>query len=196
MPSLVTWVERIRQWWFTSPGCCNAIVHLNPYGEAAVALAVDLANDPPGSTADLERRCVAAGLELGGTPDLAAVSAFLRAWTAVVDAPTEAERAERLNALLAAATAHPRLTDHDGVWHLHFRDDDRPPAAVVAAILAAGTALHLVGRGIGRLGRCAAEGCGRIYADTSRGGKQRYCSPACANRDAVRRHRARAAATR
>jgi predicted RNA-binding Zn ribbon-like protein len=110
-----------------------------------------------------------------------------------VDAPTAAERAERLNALLAAATAHPRLTDHDGSWHLHFRDDDRPPSAIVAAILSAGTALHLVGRGMGRLGRCAADGCGRIYADTSRGGKQRYCSPACANRDAVRRHRARAA---
>ena len=94
-----------------------------------------------------------------------------------MDAPTAAERAERLNALLAAATAHPRLTDHDGVWHLHFRDDDRPPAAIVAAILAAGTALHLVGRGMGRLGRCAEDGCGRIYADTSRGGRQRYCSP-------------------
>lgn len=190
------WVERIRQWWFMPPGCCNGIVHLNPYGEHAVALAVDLANDPPTSAADLEMRCVAAGLELGATPDLAAVSAFLRGWTEVVDAPTEAERAERLNALLAAATAHPRLTDHDGAWHLHFRDDERPPAAVVAAIVAAGTALHLVGRGIDRLGRCAVAGCGRIYADTSRGGRQRYCSPACANRDAVRRHRARATAAR
>ncbi len=195
MPSLVTWVERIRQWWFMTPGCCNGIVHLNPYGRDAVTLAVDLANDPPAATADLERRCVAAGLVLGGSPDLAAVSEFLRRWTAVVDAPTAVARAERLNSLLTVATAHPRLTDHDGTWHLHFRDDELPPSEIVAAILAAGTALHLVGRGMSRLGRCAADGCDRIYADTSRGGKQRYCSPACANRDAVRRHRARTTAT-
>jgi len=192
----VTWVERMRQWWFTRPACCNGIVHLNPYGREAVTLAADLANEPPATPADLERRCVAAGLVLGGPVtegDFGATRAYVDRWTAVVDAPTAAERAERLNALLAAATAHPRLTDHDGSWHLHFRDDDRPPSAIVAAILSAGTALHLVGRGMGRLGRCAADGCGRIYADTSRGGKQRYCSPACANRDAVRRHRARAA---
>ncbi|MFD0851655.1 CGNR zinc finger domain-containing protein, partial [Actinomadura adrarensis] len=31
--------------------------------------------------------------------------------------------------------------------------------------------------------------------DTSRTGRQRYCSQRCANRDAVRRHRARTAAT-
>jgi predicted RNA-binding Zn ribbon-like protein len=31
-----------------------------------------------------------------------------------------------------------------------------------------------------------------VYADLSRTGRQRYCSPTCANRDAVRRHRARA----
>jgi len=197
MPSLVTWVDRMRQRCFTDPACCNGIVHLNPYGQEAVTLAVDLANDPPDTPAELERRCVAAGLVLGGqvrAADVGAVRAYVGAWIAVADAPSDGERAERLNALLAAATAHPRLTDHDGTWHLHFRDDDRPPSAIVAAILSAGTALHLVGRGMGRLGRCAAEGCARIYADTSRGGKQRYCSPACANRDAVRRHRARASA--
>lgn len=178
-------------------GCCNAIVHLNPYGGDGVALAVDLANDPPSSVADLERRCVAAGLVLGrpmNGADLAMVDEFLRRWTAVVDAPTPGVRAERLNALLAAATAHPRLTDHDGVWHLHYRDDGLPPSGIVAAVVAAGTALHLVGRGVGRLGRCAEDDCRKIYADTSRGGRRRYCSPACANRDAVRRHRARAAA--
>ncbi len=194
----MTWVERTRQWWFTLPVCCNDIVHLNPYGQDAVALAVGLANDPPASAADLERRCVAAGLVLGrpmNDADLATAEGFLRRWTAVADAPTTAVRAERLNALLAAATAHPRLTDHDGTWHLHYRDDGLPPSGILAAIVVAGTALHLVGRGMSRLGRCAEHGCRRIYADTSRGGRQRYCSPACANRDAVRRHRARVTAS-
>ena len=193
----MTWVERTLQWWFTPQVCCNGIVQLKPYGQDAVEFAVDLANIPPTSVADLERRCVAAALVLGrpmSAADFTAVEGFLRRWTAVVDAPTPGVRAERLNTLLACHTAHPRLTDHDGVWHLHFRDDDLPPSGIVAAIVSAGTALHLVGRGMSRLGRCAESDCGRIYADTSRGGRQRYCSPACANRDAVRRHRARAAA--
>jgi predicted RNA-binding Zn ribbon-like protein len=45
-----------------------------------------------------------------------------------------------------------------------------------------------------RLGRCAAADCGAPFADVSRTGRQRYCSPACGNRDAVRRHRSRIAA--
>ncbi|WP_311256759.1 CGNR zinc finger domain-containing protein [Microbacterium sp. ARD32] len=44
-----------------------------------------------------------------------------------------------------------------------------------------------------RLGRCAASPCENVYADVTRNGRQRYCSVRCANRDAVRRHRARAA---
>ena len=97
--------------------------------------------------------------------EFAATREYLARWIAVADAPTAAERAERLNALLAAATAHPRLTDHDGTWHLHFRDDDRPPAAIVAAILSAGTALHLVGRGNGQAGPLRR---GRLRADLRR----------------------------
>ena len=176
--------------------CCNAPVHLNPYGREAVELAVTLANDPPESADDLHERCVEAGLVLHGRTtdaDLDAARAFLRDWLTVVDEPDPSMRAKLLNVLLAASTAHPRLTDHAGGWHLHYRDDDLPPSGILRAVLAAGTALHLVGRGMDRLGRCAAADCGRVYADTSRGGRQRYCSPRCANRDAVRRHRARGA---
>jgi predicted RNA-binding Zn ribbon-like protein len=56
-----------------------------------------------------------------------------------------------------------------------------------------GTALHLAGRGMHRLGRCGVEGCERVFADVSRTGRQRYCGTVCSNRDAVRRHRAKAA---
>jgi predicted RNA-binding Zn ribbon-like protein len=49
--------------------------------------------------------------------------------------------------------------------------------------------------GVDRHGRCAAEGCARVYADTSRNAARRYCSPACANRSAVAAHRARARAS-
>lgn len=178
---------------------CNAVVHLNPYGEDAVRLAVDLANRPPNTPPELERRCVEAGLVVdrrGTAADLASVLDLLRTWCAVVDAPGPAARAALLNDLLAAATAHPRLTDHVGGWHLHFRDDGLPLSGVLRALIATGTALHLAGRGMDRLGRCTRPDCDRVYADLSRGGTQRYCAPSCANRDAVRRHRARAAAAR
>ncbi|GAA3385650.1 CGNR zinc finger domain-containing protein [Cryptosporangium minutisporangium] len=169
-------------------------MHINPYGEDPVRFAVELAVDPPSSAADLVARCRAAGVTdvTGREVDLDDVRRFLDEWLGVVDAPDEAARADRLNALLAAASAYPRLTNHAGDgWHLHYRDPDLPLAGVLRALISVGTALHLAGRGMHRLGRCAVAECRRPFADVSRTGRQRYCSPACANRDAVRRHRAR-----
>ncbi|WP_131739296.1 CGNR zinc finger domain-containing protein [Actinomadura roseirufa] len=172
-------------------------MHLNPYGADAVHLAADLANRRPATAAELADRCRAAGLELESpvTPrDLDRANAALDAWEKVVDASTERERADLVNATLAAASTHPRLTDHAGTgWHLHYRDDRRPLGSVLLALIFVGTALHLAGRGMHRLGRCAVPECTMIFADTTRTGRQRYCSHPCANRDAVRRHRARAA---
>jgi len=176
-------------------------VNYSHYTDLAVSLAADLANDldlswSPAEVADF---VAARGVDRPGRVTRADVAQLLdlqgrlRKVFERGAAGDVSGMAAGLNRLIAEGDVRPELTDHDGSWHLHFRDDDRPPSAIVAAILTAGTALHLVGRGMGRLGRCAADGCGWIYADTSRGGKQRYCSPACANRDAVRRHRARAA---
>ncbi len=172
-------------------------MQLNPYGHDAVVLAVDLANAPPTSPAELVERCEAAGVVFeAGTPapDLQEVLEFLDRWRAVVDATDFGMRAGLLNALLAESTAHPRLTAHTGDWHIHYRDEAIPFARKLRALISAGTALHLAGRGMHRLGRCGDDRCDRVYADTSRNGRQRYCSPGCANRDAVRRHRARRAA--
>ncbi|MFJ5550972.1 CGNR zinc finger domain-containing protein [Streptomyces sp. NPDC093225] len=169
-------------------------MHLNPYGEDAVNLAAELANRRPTTPAELLDRCRAAGLAVdgpAGPEDLARSLVLLDAWEGVVDAADEAERAGRLNLLLAAGAAHPRLTDHAGDgWHLHYRDDDQPLAALLATLISVGTALHLVGRGMHRLGRCAVAECAVVFADTTRTGRRRYCSHRCANRDAVRRHRA------
>ena len=123
--------------------------------------------------------------------DVDRLLATLDAWEALVDAADERERAALLNRMLAAAAAYPRLTDHAGGWHLHYRDAGQPLGAVLDSLIAVGTALHLVGRGMHRLGRCAVTDCAAIFADTSRTGRQRYCSARCANRDAVRRHRTR-----
>ncbi|MEV6062365.1 CGNR zinc finger domain-containing protein [Nocardia asteroides] len=173
-------------------------MHYNHYGREPVQLGVDLLNDPCASAAELAARCAAAGLALSCAPtdgDLASVTAFLRRWRRVVECPAAPARAELLNALLAEYASAPRLTDHlgDG-WHLHFRDPGVATDRQIAALITVGTALHLTGLGMDRLGVCAADGCARAYADTSRNGRQRFCSPACANRSAVRRHRARSAA--
>lgn len=160
-------------------------------------LAVDLVNHQPSSSAELVDRCLVAGLAREWDPvpeDLDAVRAFLERWTAVVDAGTPAERARLLNVLLAEGTGPPRLTDHDGHWHLHHRDDGLGLAGVLHALIATGTATHLAMRGMDRLGRCAAHGCERVFADVSRNGRQRYCSARCGNNDAVRRHRRRSVA--
>ncbi|MCD2189108.1 CGNR zinc finger domain-containing protein [Actinomycetospora soli] len=174
-------------------------MHLNPYGRDAVLLAADLANDPPAGRRELVDRCRDAGLVVDATAedDLERTREVLDRWVRIVDAPVAAERAERTNELLAEFCGHPRMTDHDstehadGGYHLHFRDADLPVGRVLCSLIAMGTALHLAGRGMHRLGRCAVEGCDRVYADVSRTGRQRYCSTACANRDAVRRHRSR-----
>ncbi|GAA4837964.1 CGNR zinc finger domain-containing protein [Kitasatospora terrestris] len=174
-------------------------MHLNPYGDGAVNLAADLANRRPGTPEELAERCDAAGLVLEGPlcqADLDRTLALLDTWEGVVDAPDERQRAERLNRLLAVTASHPRLTDHaDGGWHLHYRDDHLPLAAVLSSLIAVGTAFHLVGRGMHRLGRCAVTECPTIFADTTRTGRRRYCSQKCANRDAVRRHRTTRART-
>ncbi|MEU8821361.1 CGNR zinc finger domain-containing protein [Actinoplanes sp. NPDC048796] len=159
-------------------------------------LALSLVADPPPHPDALASRCAAAGVAIERPPtlsDLSVISAFLGEWLAVVDAADVGARAERLNALLRATAAYPRLTDHAGSgWHIHYREPDQSLSSLLSTLISVGTALHLSGRGMHRLGRCAAAGCGNPFADFSRTGRQRYCSHACGNRDAVRRHRARA----
>jgi predicted RNA-binding Zn ribbon-like protein len=172
-------------------------VHINPYGEYAVKLGIDLLNSPPTSATELGERCVDAGLVpdwIATDADLVDTLQFLRDWARVVDASTETDRADELNALLAQASAYPRLTNHaDDGWHMHYRDPNIELGGVIRALVSVGTALHLTGRGMSRLARCAAADCTLAFADTSRTGRQRYCGTVCSNRDAVRRHRARAA---
>ncbi|OUZ12670.1 hypothetical protein BHE97_00125 [Aeromicrobium sp. PE09-221] len=176
-------------------------MHLNPYGEYAVLLAASLANDWPADRAGIVARTRAFGMT-AEFPDTAEDHSQLRRviddWLAVVDEPDPHERARILNEHMATASAYPRLTDHhDEGWHLHYRSDDaRSLAHVLFAVISVGTALHLSTRGMHRLRRCAAgdspgDPCTAVVADVTRNGRQRYCSVRCANRAAVRRHRAR-----
>lgn len=178
-------------------------MHLNPYGEYAVELAASLANDWPESRDGIVARTREVGMTAAFPEepgDHAATRAVIDDWLRVVDADDAASRARILNAHMAAAAAFPRLTDHDDEgWHLHYRDDEaRALPHVLFAVISVGTALHLATRGMHRLHRCAAglepgDDCANVVADTTRNGRQRYCSVRCANRSAVRRHRARRA---
>lgn len=175
-------------------------MHLNPYGEYAVLLAASLADDWPGTRAGIEARTREHGMTMAfpvRPDDHERTREVVEEWLAVVDAPDPPERARLLNAQMAAATAYPRLTDHDGEgWHLHYRDRDQSLPEVLRAVIGVGTALHLTTRGMHRLGRCAAgkapgDPCTAVVVDVTRNGRQQYCSVRCANRAAVRRHRAR-----
>ncbi|MDQ0615701.1 putative RNA-binding Zn ribbon-like protein [Microbacterium sp. W4I4] len=173
-------------------------MHLNPYGEYAVLLAASLANDWPTDREGIEQRTRDFGMTMAFDPmpgDHERSRAVLEAWLGVVDAPDDTARAAALNAQMAAAAAYPQLTDHDEEgWHLHYRAERlRSLPDVLEAIFSVGTALHLTERGMHRIGRCAASPCENVVVDVTRNGRQRYCSVRCANRDAVRRHRARGA---
>ncbi|MCI1019638.1 CGNR zinc finger domain-containing protein [Microbacterium sp. C5A9] len=173
-------------------------MHLNPYGEYAVLLAASLADDFPADRAGIEERTLERGMTMtfpSAPDDYDKVREVVDDWLRIVDERDPAARAEILNAQMAEAAAYPRLTDHDGEgWHLHYRDDVQSLPYVLRAIFAVGTSLHLVTRGMDRLGRCEASPCTHVVVDVTRNGRQRFCSVRCANRAAVRRHRARVSA--
>ena len=111
----------------------------------------------------------------------------------VFEAATEAERAERADALLIAADCRPRLVRHaDGLpFHLHYAPVRAGLAARVRALTAGGLA-HVIDDGSGfRLRVCQRAGCGIAFLDVSRNGRRRFCSLRCANQVNVANHRLR-----
>jgi predicted RNA-binding Zn ribbon-like protein len=169
-------------------------VRVNPYIEPLLQNVTDLLNRPASTPADLEDRWTSRGMPAqrhATTDDLRRVRQFLLGWEDVVDAGTEHDRVRVLNDLLDRFTASPSITDHDGSgWHLHYRDPDAGFAATLAGATTAAAAQYLTDRGMHRIRRCARTDCANALVDFSRPGTQRYCSHSCANRDAVRRHRA------
>lgn len=126
-------------------------MHFNHYGQDAVGLAVDLANNPPTDADELVARCDAAGFvfdaEDVGPEDLDKTLDYLEHWRNVARATDEQKRADLLNALLLRHAAAPRLTNHAQTgWHLHFRDDDVAGWQQICVLISAATALHLTDR--------------------------------------------------
>ncbi|WP_417217699.1 CGNR zinc finger domain-containing protein [Arthrobacter sp.] len=168
-------------------------MHLNPYGEYAVLLAASLANDWPADRDGIDDRMRTFGMTMAfpeAQEDHARTRGMIDDWLLVVDAAAGQERATLLNAQMEQAAAYPRLSDHDDEgWHLHYRDTGQSLPDALRAVISVGTALHLTTRGMHRLGRCQSAPCEAVIVDTTRNGRQRYCSVQCANRAAVRRHR-------
>jgi predicted RNA-binding Zn ribbon-like protein len=169
------------------------------YRSDALGAAVDLVNavieDPDGRVPDqLRGVLVAHSYRALDAPD--SVEPALRAWArrlrTVFDATSDAEAAAAVNALLADVRVEPHLTDHDGEgWHLHYTGPEAGLVDRVRATTAFALAMLVSEYGVSRHGRCAADGCAKVFADTSRNAARRYCSSACANRSAVAAHRAR-----
>lgn len=123
--------------------------------------------------------------------DTAALTGLGRALASVLAEPDEGTFIDRLAVLLDTQDCRPQLTRHDGVPHLHFARDGAPLPRWMGSLAVSAVVRYVCQSGRSRLRRCAAAGCGRWYADTSRNSSRRYCSHACASRTTVAAHRAR-----
>ncbi len=119
----------------------------------------------------------------------------LRALRPVLRELLTAERddaAELVNTLLAEAQAVPQLKRHDGLdWHIHAVPPDAPLERRVMAEAAMAMVDLIRTDELSRLAVCIDDRCEGLVLDLSRNRSRRYCSTACANRNAVAAYRAR-----
>ncbi|MEU9674344.1 CGNR zinc finger domain-containing protein [Streptomyces parvus] len=140
---------------------------------------------PPGTALDaLDDTWVACFQELR--------SAVSRLMAAQLGGPPADGALERVNSLASAAPPGPRaVRGADGV--LVRALSATPDCAGLLAVVAR-DAVDLLTDPVARaaLRRCQGEACHRLYLDTSRGGRRRWCSgEVCGNRERVARHRRR-----
>ncbi|MFI6516836.1 CGNR zinc finger domain-containing protein [Spirillospora sp. NPDC050679] len=174
-------------------------MHITGYRSHGVAAAVALVNAVTGSGGDDGPDALREVLRANGffwqdfqDQDAEAFRAWGRALRPFFEATELAEAVAVLNDLMLETPMHPHLSAHDDLGlHLHYA----PPSAKLPLRFRATTLMNLSAmvceHGLGRSGVCAAEGCDRVYADTSRAGRRRFCSEACANRTNVAAFRAR-----
>lgn len=104
----------------------------------------------------------------------------------------------RVNAELESCAIAPSLSAHDGfALHIHWTSASTPFAHQVAVDLLMALAQTLCDHGTQRFGRCAADGCRRVFFDVTKNRSRRFCSDSrCASRTHTAAHRARQAAGR
>ncbi|MEU7045182.1 CGNR zinc finger domain-containing protein [Streptomyces varsoviensis] len=168
-------------------------MHFNHYGGEAARLAAALANSgAPWEPHELEFVLDAHGIadRRLTRPQTRQLWEWSRRLGDCFGAQPLDRRCARINALLADSASRPYISLHDGTPHLHYSSEGADPAAHIRAVTAAGLSYVACHASPDRLGRCAREGCGRVFVDVSRNGRRAYCSLRCSNNDAVRRHRA------
>ena len=106
----------------------------------------------------------------------------------------EDEAAAVVNGLIADTGAEPRVTNHDGAWHVHYDSEEESWSRRMGAIAAMGLATILCEAGLDRLGTCADDDCDSFFVDASKNASRRFCSDRCATRSGVAAYRARARA--
>ncbi|NUR83691.1 MAG: CGNR zinc finger domain-containing protein [Nonomuraea sp.] len=172
-------------------------MHFNAYGgngaELAAAL-VNLADFRPGVVSR-----VLSDSKLLRTQVTPEQCEALRDWARSLEpvfGETDVEKQLGLvNDLLSVTASRPYISAHDGREpHLHFFDVDADIVARAKDTTAGGLAMAICFSSGSRLGRCDRDGCATVYVDTSRNGRRRFCSLACANRVNVAAHRARGVA--
>jgi len=170
-------------------------VQFNTYGGTGSVLAADLLNAPDHTAATLavilRRNSVTKpNIDAGQAAELAGWIERLRPLFGEEDLDRQIAL---VNELLTDAATGVQVSRHDGSDpHLHYVTQTVGTVPRVRAATAGGLAIAICGAGGHRLGRCGRTGCGTAYVDTSRNGRRRFCSVACANRVNVAAHRARA----
>ncbi|MFD8728137.1 CGNR zinc finger domain-containing protein [Streptomyces sp. NPDC059611] len=101
---------------------------------------------------------------------------------------------ERVNSLAAAAPPGPRAVPGEGGALVRTLSAEPDCAGLLAVVARDAVDLLTDPVARGALRRCAGAACHRLYLDTSRGGRRRWCSgEVCGNRERVARHRRRTA---
>ncbi|MGW6457463.1 CGNR zinc finger domain-containing protein [Streptomyces sp. NPDC055078] len=102
---------------------------------------------------------------------------------------------ERVNALAAGAPPAIRAVREPGGALVRALGGAPECGALLAAVARDAVELLTDPVARARLRQCEGESCPRVYLDTSRGRRRRWCSSeVCGNRERVARHRRRAAA--
>jgi predicted RNA-binding Zn ribbon-like protein len=188
------------EWRFDSGRVCLDLV--------ATAEAAPGAPEPLADGGRLARWLVGAGLVPAGTPladiDGRWTARFIelrdcvgRLVRAEIDGRYAESALERVNAFAAGPPPGIRaVRDADGGL---ARALSAPPecAALLAAVARDAVELLTDPAARARLRQCEGDNCRRVYLDTSRGRRRRWCSSeVCGNRERVARHRRRAAVAR
>ncbi len=104
------------------------------------------------------------------------------------------EAVDLVNEVLAEAVLRPMLVRHEEYdWHLHAVDFDSPLPDRILVETAMAMVDVIRADEHSRFDVCADDGCEGVVLDLSRNRSRRYCSTACANRNAVAAYRARRA---